>query len=111
MTKKLRGPGLIKLLKCHSMAANFESLFRDYVRTHRVKELALANGLTIKKYHTIVGTYPLRVTDSSKRELDWLCAAVLMGGERYLEFERVKEGATVDGEWTTGVAGKVDNDF
>jgi hypothetical protein len=82
--RKLEETGLIKLLKGLPMAANFERLFRDYVRTHRVKEQALANGLAIKKQQTIVATYPLRVTDNSKREFDWSCAAVLMGGERYL---------------------------
>jgi hypothetical protein len=78
----------------------------------RVKELALAKGLRIKRHQTLVRPWPLQLTESStKRDFDWLCAAILMGGERYLEFERTDEETTVGGEWKRGVAGKVDNDF
>jgi hypothetical protein len=64
------------------------------------------------KRHTLVRPWPLHLTHSStERDFDWLSAAVLMGGERYLEFERAEEVATVKGEWKTGVAGDVDNDF
>jgi hypothetical protein len=96
--EKVRDSELIKMLYCFPMAADFDGLFREYVRTHQVKELAQADGLTIKKHHTVVPAWLLRL-------------ARLMGGERYLEFERVKERATVKSEWKMGVAGKVDNDF
>jgi hypothetical protein len=79
--EKLRDPGLIKLLFCFPMAAGIGCFLREYVRTHRIKELAQANGFTIKNHHTDVPAWPLRLAQNViEKDFDWLSAARLMVG-------------------------------
>jgi hypothetical protein len=68
---------------------DYDSLFKKFVETSQINELAKAYGVGMKKSHSLVEKWPYRITyATSKKDVEILLLMDVCGKERYVEFER-----------------------
>ncbi|KAL2037201.1 hypothetical protein N7G274_010064 [Stereocaulon virgatum] len=89
-TNAMSTPEMIRIFSCYKMFGDFEKAFGTFLRDVWMHQLTKKYGVKIKEKHSIVGSWPLRVTEkTTKEEFEIRCASTHTGCERYMEFERV----------------------
>ncbi len=86
----MSSPEMIQISSNYTMFGDFEKAFGTFLKEVRMRELTKKYGMQMKKKHSIVEPWPLRVTEkTTKEEFEIKCATIHTGCERYVEFERV----------------------
>jgi hypothetical protein len=89
-TSAMSSPEMIRISSCYTMFGDFEKAFGTFLKDVWMHKLTKKYGVKIKKKHSIVESWPLRVTEkTTKEEFEIRCATTHTGCERYMEFERV----------------------
>lgn len=89
-TSAMSSPEMIRISSCYTMFGDFEKAFGTFLKDVWMHKLTKKYGVKIKEKHSIVESWPLRVTEkTTKEKFEILCATTHTGCERYMEFERV----------------------
>lgn len=89
-TSAMSSPETIRISSCYTMFGDFEKAFGTFLKDVWMHKLTKKYGVKIKEKHSVVESWPLRVTEkTTKEEFEIRCATTHTGCERYMEFERV----------------------
>ena len=81
---------IIRISSCYTIFGDFEKAFGTFLKDVWMHKLTKKYGVKIKEKHSIVESWPLRVTEkTTKEEFEIRYATIHTGCERYVEFERV----------------------
>jgi hypothetical protein len=80
----------LRILNARHLVRNFDALFKLSEWKHRFNQVGKAAGLEWKDNSTIIGKWPMRLSDNAtKEEFQILQARGHTGCERYMEWRRV----------------------
>ena len=86
----MNSPEMIRISSCYTMFGDFEKAIGIFLKDVWMHKLTKKYRVKIKEKHSIVESWPLRVTEkTTKEEFEIRCATTHTGCERYMEFERV----------------------
>ncbi|KAH8681939.1 hypothetical protein BX600DRAFT_429841 [Xylariales sp. PMI_506] len=89
-TTTMSTPDMIRISSTYTMFGDFDAAFAAFSKAVQLDRTSEKNGVKVRKKHSIIDPWPLRVTESTtKQEFDILCASTHTGSERYVEFERM----------------------
>jgi len=95
VTRSLRSeydPLAIQHVAAHGLVRDNDKYFNEYMKVEHFAEIALHLGLTMKRPHTIVEEWPMRLKSQpeqvgAKEEFEILLASSHGGAERYVEWK------------------------
>jgi hypothetical protein len=72
------------------MFDDLDKAFRTFLKDVHMQELPKKYGIRIKENNSIIEPWPLRITETTTKEVfEIRCASMHTGCERYLEFEKL----------------------
>lgn len=81
-------PDLMKFMEARVHFRDSDKLFERYMQRLDFANVAKNAGLKMKKKHTVIQPWPLRLKkDPTQKEFDDLMASGHIGNERYVEWE------------------------
>jgi hypothetical protein len=86
----MSSPEMIQISSCYTMFGDLDKAFRTFLKDVHMQELAKKYGVLIKENNSIIAPWPLRITETTTKEVfEIRCASMHTGCERYLEFEKL----------------------